>query len=99
LSFYSPAPSASKDSRSRRHKMSTGTNELSAWRAAVVRIINDKVTRLVPTGTLTYAERDKERWGIFAAEREGDDTALMGYLVKYSPHDSHVLTYPDASRS
>ena len=79
--------------------MSAGPNELSAWRAAVVRIINDKVMRLVPTGTLTYAERDKERWGIFAAEREGDDTALMGYLVKYSPTDPHVLSYPGASRS
>ena len=79
--------------------MSTGSSELSAWRTDVVRIINDKVTRLVPTGTLTYAERDKERWGIFAAEREGDDTALMGYLVKYSPSDPHVLTYPGAPRS
>jgi hypothetical protein len=79
--------------------MSTASSELSAWRTAVVRIINDKVTRLVPTGTLTYAERDKERWGIFAAEREGDDTALMGYLVKYSPSDPHVLTYPGAPRS
>jgi hypothetical protein len=79
--------------------MSTGSSELSAWRTAVVRIINDKVTRLVPTGTLTYAERDKERWGIFAAERGGDDTALMGYLVKYSPSDPHVLTYPGAPRS
>ena len=79
--------------------MSTGSSELSAWRTAVVRIINEKVTRLVPAGTLTYAERDKERWGIFAAEREGDDTALMGYLVKYSPSDPHVLTYPGASRS
>jgi hypothetical protein len=36
--------------------MSTGPSELSAWRAAVVRIINDKVTRLVPAGTLTYAD-------------------------------------------
>lgn len=79
--------------------MSAGANELSAWRAAVVRIVTDKMTRLVPTGTLTYAERDKERWGIFAAEREGDDTALMGYLVKYSLSDSHVLSYPGASGS
>jgi hypothetical protein len=79
--------------------MSTGPSELSAWRAAVVRIVTDKVTRLVPTGALTYAERDMERWGIFAAEREGDDTALMGYLVKDSPADPHVLTYPGASRS
>ncbi|HEX3271816.1 MAG TPA: hypothetical protein VHR15_14295 [Ktedonobacterales bacterium] len=79
--------------------MSAGPNELSAWRAAVVRIVTDKVTRLVPTGTLTYAERDRERWGIFAAEREGDDTALMSYLVKYSPNDPHVLTYPGASRA
>ena len=79
--------------------MSTASSELSAWRTAVVRIINDKVTRLVPTGTLTYAERDKERWGISAAQREGDDTALMGYLMKYSPTDPHVLSYPGASRS
>jgi len=48
---------------------------------------------------LTYAERDKERWGVFAAERESNDTALMGFLVKYSPSDPHVLTYPGASRS
>ena len=79
--------------------MSTGSSELSAWRTAVVRIVNDKLSRSVPTGTLTYAERDKERWGVFAAERESNDTALMGFLVKYSPSDPHVLTYPGASRS
>jgi hypothetical protein len=74
--------------------MSAGANELSAWRAAVVRIVTDKVMRLVPTGTLTYAERDKERWGIFAAEREGDDAALMRYLKHYCPNDPHVQSYP-----
>jgi hypothetical protein len=74
----------------------SGPSELSAWRAAVVRIVTDKMTRLVPTGKLTFAERDQEQWAVFAAERGGDDAALMGYLMKYSPDDPHVHNYPHA---
>jgi hypothetical protein len=87
LSFHSLAPSASKDSRSRS----------ILWRAAVVDAVTEATGQLASTNTVTYTERDNERWAISAAERKGDDAALMGYLKKYCPTDPHVERYPGAA--
>ena len=68
------------------------------WRAAVVDAVTEATGQLASTSTLTYTELDNERWAISAAEREGDDAALMDYLKKYCPTDPHVESYPGADR-
>jgi hypothetical protein len=68
--------------------------ETDLWRAAVVDAVTEATGQLVSANTLTYTERDKERWAISAAEREGDDAWLMRYLKHFCPDDSHIEGYP-----
>ena len=68
--------------------------ETELWRAAVVDAVTEATGQLASSNTLTYTERDNERWAISAAEREGDDAALMRYLKHYCPNDPHVQSYP-----
>jgi hypothetical protein len=68
--------------------------ETDLWRAAVVDAVTEATGQLVSANTLTHTERDKERWAISAAEREGDDAWLMRYLKQYCPDDSNIEGYP-----
>jgi hypothetical protein len=73
------------------HSMATETD---LWRAAVVDAVTEATGQLVSANPLTYAERDKKRWAMSAAEREGDDAWLMRYLKHYCPNDPHAYSYP-----
>jgi hypothetical protein len=68
--------------------------ETELWRAAIVDAVTEATGQLASTNTLTYTERDKERWAISAAEREGDDASLMRYLKQFCPDDPHIEGYP-----
>jgi glyceraldehyde-3-phosphate dehydrogenase/erythrose-4-phosphate dehydrogenase len=68
--------------------------ETDQWRTAVVDAVTEATGKFVSTNTLTYTERDKERWAISAAEREGDDAWLMRYLKQFCPDDPHIEGYP-----
>ena len=68
--------------------------ETELWRAAIVDTVTEATGQLASTNTLTNTERDKERWAISAAEREGDDAALMRYLEQFCPDDPHIEGYP-----
>jgi hypothetical protein len=68
--------------------------ETDLWRAAVVDAVTEATGQLASTNTLTYTERDKERWVMSAAEREGDDAGLMSYLRRLCPDDPHIEGYP-----
>ena len=68
--------------------------ETELWRAAIVDAVTEATGQLASTKTLTSTERDKERWAISNAEREGDDAALMRYLKQFCPDDPHIEGYP-----
>jgi hypothetical protein len=68
--------------------------ETELWRAALVDAVTEATGQLASTNTLTATERDKERWAISAAEREGDDAALMRSLKQFCPDDPHIEGYP-----
>jgi hypothetical protein len=68
--------------------------ETDLWRAAVVDAVTEATGQLASINTLTYTERDKERWATSAAEHEGDDAGLMRYLKHFCPDDPHIEGYP-----
>jgi hypothetical protein len=70
------------------YPMATETN---LWRAVVVDVAPEATGQLASINTLSYSERDKERWAISAAKREGDDVALMQALKLYCPDAPHLL--------
>jgi hypothetical protein len=69
-------------------------DDTELWRSAVVDAVTEATGSLLSTSTFTYAERDKERWEMSAAEREGDDAGLMRYLKQFCPDDPHIEGYP-----
>jgi hypothetical protein len=85
-------------STKRRHEIALKeypmVTETDLWRAAIVDAVTEATGQLASTNTLTYTERDKERWAISAAEREGNDAWLMRYLKQFCPDDSHIEGYP-----
>jgi hypothetical protein len=64
------------------------------WRAAIVDAVTEATGQLASTNTLAYTERDRDRWALSAAERDGDDAALMSYLKQFCPDDPHIEGYP-----
>jgi hypothetical protein len=78
-------------SRSKEYPVVT---ETELWRAASVDAVIEATGQLASTNTLTNTERDRERWAISAAEREGDDAALIRYLKQFCPDNPHIEGYP-----